>query len=139
MKKLAAAALWAAFLLPVLWGSAADAQVTVSTPNASTTGTTLNALAKLTGAPSTAVIAATTDTSGIEGIAISGAGTSGNALIARAGQASCIFDGATTAGDYVQISSTTGGDCHDAGSAYPSSGQVLGRVLSTNASGGTYA
>src|SRR5262249_2193195 len=54
-------------------------------------------------------------------------------------RASCVFDGATTAGDYVQISSTTGGDCHDAGSAYPSVGQVLGRVLSTNGAGGTYA
>jgi len=51
----------------------------------------------------------------------------------------CVFDGATTAGDYVQISSTVAGNCHDAGAAYPAGGQVLGRVLSTNASGGTYA
>lgn len=107
--------------------------------NASSTGTTVNKLAKLTGAPSTAVIAATTDTSGIIGIVVDGAGTSSNAQIAVKGQASCIFDGATTAGDYVQISGTTAGDCHDTGAAtYPASGQVLGRVLSTNASGGTY-
>src|SRR5439155_1177680 len=39
-----------------------------------------------------------------------------------------------------QISSTTAGDCHDAGSTFPTSGgQVLGRVLSTNGAGGTYA
>jgi fibronectin-binding autotransporter adhesin len=107
--------------------------------NASTTGTTQYTLAKLTGAPSTAVIASTSDTGGIIGIVAEGAGTSGNAKIAIAGQASCVFDGATTAGHYVQISGTTAGDCTDAGSTYPGSGQVLGRVLSTNSSGGTYA
>ena len=70
---------------------------------------------------------------------VSASSTSGSAQIAISGKASCVFDGATTAGHYVQISSTSG-DCHDTGSAsYPSSGQVLGRVLSTNGSGGTYA
>ena len=73
--------------------------------NAGTTGTTANKLAKLTGAPSTAVITATTDTGGVIGIVVGNAGTTGNAQIATAGQASCVFDGtATTAGDYVQIS-----------------------------------
>ena len=105
--------------------------------NASSTGTTVNTLAKLTGAPSTGVIAATTDTSGVVGVVVSGAGTTGNAQIAVAGQASCIFDGATTAGDYVQTSSTTGGDCHDTGGTLPTSGQVLGRVLSTGSGGKT--
>lgn len=107
--------------------------------NAGTTGTTLNALAKLTGAPSTAVVTATTDTGGVVGVVVAGAGTIGNALIARSGQVSCVFDGATTAGDYVQISSTTAGNCHDAGASYPSSAQVIGRVLSTNGAAGTYA
>lgn len=106
--------------------------------NAGTTGTTVSTLTKVTGAPSTAVIAATTDTSGILGITVTGAGTAGNATIQNTGSVSCVFDGGTTAGDYVQISSTTGGDCHDAGSTLPSSGQILGRILSTNASGGTY-
>jgi len=107
--------------------------------NATTTGTTLNALAKLTGNPSKAVIATTSDTSGMMGIVVGGAGTTGNAQIAINGVASCIFDGATTAGDYVQISSTVGGDCHDAGASVPSSGQIIGMVLSTNAGSGTYA
>jgi hypothetical protein len=107
--------------------------------NDTTTGTTLNALAKLTGNPSKAVIGTTSDTSGMMGIVVGGAGTTGNAQIAINGVASCIFDGATTAGDYVQISSTTGGDCHDAGASIPSSGQIIGMVLSTNAAGGTYA
>lgn len=106
--------------------------------NASSTGTTLNKLAKLTGAPSTAVIAGTSDTSGIIGLVIAGAGTTGTAQIATSGLASCVFDGATTAGNYVQISSGTAGDCHDAGASLPASGQIIGRVLSTNGSGGTY-
>lgn len=106
--------------------------------NAGTTGTTVNKLAKLSGAPSTALITATTDTNGVLGVIIGGAGTTGNAQVAIGGQAACVFDGATTAGDYVQISSGTAGDCHDAGSSFPTSGQVLGRVLSTNGAGGTF-
>ena len=116
--------------------------------NAGTTGTTANSLAKLTGAPSTAVMAATTDTGGVLGVVngnsssnpglTCGAGTTGRACIVTRGPGTCNFDGGVTAGDYVQISSTTAGDCHDAGTTYPSSGQVLGRVLVTNASGGAY-
>jgi hypothetical protein len=112
--------------------------LSVELPNAGTTGTTLNKLAKLTGAPSTLVVAATTDTSGIVGIVIGNAGTAGSAQVAREGVAACIFDAATTAGDYVQISASIAGDCHDSGSTYPSTGQVLGRVLSTNGAGGTF-
>jgi hypothetical protein len=115
-----------------------DQAVVMELANAGTTGTTVNKLAKLTGAPSTAVIAATTDTSGIIGIVHAGAGTTGNAQITINGQESCVFDGATTAGNYVQISATVAGDCHDAGSTYPTSGQILGRVLSTNGAGGTF-
>jgi hypothetical protein len=98
---------------------------------------------KICRAPSTAVIAATTDTSGIVGITISGTtgtNTTGNAIIAIDGLVSCVFDGAMTGGDYVQISSSTAGNCHDTGSGtYPTSGwQVIGRVTSTNASTGTF-
>lgn len=120
--------------------SACTVQGTVLTiANASSTGTTLNTLTKLTGAPSTAVIAATTDTGGVVGICTTNCSTTGNATIAITGQVSCVFDGATTAGDYVQISSTVAGNCHDTGSGlYPIVGQVIGRVLSTNAASGTY-
>ena len=111
---------------------------TLTVANASTTGTTLDTLTKLTGAPSTAVIAATTDTGGVVGIVTAGAGTTGSATVQIAGSASCVFSGATTAGDYVGISSATAGDCVDAGAANPTSGQIIGRVLSTNASAGTY-
>jgi hypothetical protein len=107
--------------------------------NEGTTGTAVNKLAKVTGSPATAIIASVSDTNGVIGIVVDGAGTTGSAQIARGGQASCVFDSATTAGDYVQISSTTAGGCHDAGATYPGAGQVLGRVLSTNASAGIYA
>lgn len=85
-----------------------------------------------------AIIAANTDTA-ISGIAIGGAGTSGNVRIAFGGQAQCAFDNSVTEGDFVQISSD--GRCHDAGSAttYPTSGSaVMGRVTTTNGSAGTY-
>ena len=110
----------------------------VQVANAGVTGTTLFTLTKLTGAPSTAVIAASGDKSGIVGITVAGAGTAGIAQIQQSGLASCVFDGATTAGDYVQISATTTGDCHDAGATFPTVNQVIGRVLTTNGSNGTY-
>jgi hypothetical protein len=111
----------------------------VSYANESVTGTTINKLVKLTGAPSAAVLASTSDTSGIVGLCAGGCGATGTATIQYTGVASCVFTGATTAGDYVQIDTTTAGNCKDAGSAFPTTGQVLGRVTSTNASGGTYS
>lgn len=111
----------------------------ISIANAAAGGTILNTLAKLTGAPSTAVITQTTDVGGVIGVVTAGAGTTGNATIQTNGIASCIFDGATTAGDFVQISATVAGDCHDVGGGgYPSSGQAVGRVLTSNGVGGTY-
>ena len=112
--------------------------LTMIVPNAGATGTTVNRLAKLTGAPSTAVITATTDTENGVGIVVSGAGTTGSATIAIIGQVSCDFDGATTAGNYVIISATTAGKCHDGGSAFPNAQAAYGRVLSTNGASGTY-
>lgn len=108
--------------------------------NAGSTGTTVNKLAKLTGAPSTAVITGTSDTTGILGIVVAGAGTSGSSQIAVSGSALCVFDAATAAGDYVVNSTGTAGDCHDSGTAMsgtPPAGN-LGVVTSTNGSGGTY-
>jgi hypothetical protein len=103
--------------------------------NASSTGTTVNKLAKLTGAPSTAVIAATSDTTGEVGVVIGGAGTSSNAQIAVLGIASCIADNATTAGDYVIIGTGTAGDCRDGTSTKPTTGQILGVWLTTTSAG----
>jgi len=122
----------------VISSAASSGVPTIAVANAATTGTTAGKLTKITGAPSTAVTAATTDTGGVIGVTTAGAGTTGNATVQITGSVSCVFDGATTSNHYVQISSATAGDCHDAGASYPTSGQVLGRILSTNGSGGTY-
>lgn len=114
------------------------APATLSAYTNNATGTTVNLLAKLTGAPSTVTSAVIADTGGVIGICASGCGASGTAFITTVGQASCVFDGATTAGDYVQISPSINGNCRDAGSTFPNTGQVLGRVLSTNGASGTY-
>ena len=110
---------------------------TIATIPNSSTGTTINKLASLTGGK--AIITTAGATSGVIGIVIGGAGTAGSATIqTEASSVSCVFDGATTAGDYVQISASVNGDCTDAGATLPSSGQVLGTVLSTNGGGGNY-
>lgn len=119
-------------------GSGPASSTNISVTNEGVTGTTLNTLTKITGAPSTAIIAATTDTGGVVGITTSGAGTTSTASIQVSGLANCVFSGATTANHYVGISAATAGNCVDAGATYPTSGQVIGRVLTTNASGGTY-
>jgi hypothetical protein len=110
-------------------------------PNAASTGTTQNKLAKLTGA-GTVVIAGAGDTGGVIGICTgvtgtgaSACGTSGSSEIAIQGTFSCVFDGSTTANDYVTISASVAGDCHDFGATYPQGQQVLGRVLVTAAAG----
>jgi hypothetical protein len=121
---------------PDIEGSSANSiGITVANNGA---GTTLNTLTKLTSAPSQAVMTGTGDTGGIVGITTSGAGTTGSAVIAQVGLIACQFDGATTAGDYVQNSITVNGDCHDAGANYPGGGQVVGRVMSTNIGAGAY-
>ncbi len=105
--------------------------------NAGTTGTTVNALAKLNSSGA-AVIAATSDLDGMIGVVVGGAGTTGKAQIAVGGQAACTFDTApTTAGDFVTISTTTAGNCHDVGSTRSTSSQTIGQVLSTTAISGS--
>lgn len=107
-------------------------------PNEIGTGTCLNCVVKLSGSPGSVKRTDAGDTTGAVGIAVEGTGTSGDAKVVVAGKAWCVFDGATTAHNYVQISSTTAGACTDAGASFPASGQVLGRVLSTNGAAGTY-
>jgi hypothetical protein len=107
--------------------------------NDGATGTSLNFLAKYNGAtPACAVKAGTSDTDGVIGIVSNGSGTSGNAVITYRGYVPCSFDGSTVAGDFVVVSTTNSGDCHDAGATRPASAQALGRVESTNTGVGTY-
>ncbi len=88
-----------------------------------------NQLAILSGA--TLKVATTTTTSGVIGICVNNCTASAsNAQIASEGTVLCAFDSSgTTAGDYVQISTATTGDCHDTlSSTYPVNGsQVIGR------------
>ena len=104
--------------------------------NNPTTGTVFSSLAKIAPGPFYGVQTTTTaDTGGVLGICVANCTTAGNAEIAvMSNGIACNFDAApTVAGDYVTISSTNAGACHDAGAAYPST-QVLGRVLNTGTS-----
>jgi hypothetical protein len=102
--------------------------------NDGTTGTILNRLAKLS-VGGAAIITTAGDTEGALGIVVVGAGTAGQAQIAVAGAATCNFDSGTqTGGNYVTISATTAGQCHDAGPSLPMGTQVIGRVGFTSGS-----
>src|SRR5881296_125390 len=103
-------------------------------------GSTQYKIQKLTtvSSASRAIDATTSDTTGFVGIAQTTQSAGASVDVVLRGQSSCVFDGATTAGNYVQASSTTAGDCHDAGSTRPTTGQIVGRVLSTNGSAGTH-
>lgn len=132
-------------VLPTLASPSVNAVTMANTPgayfllaNAGSTGTITSSLVKLINAPSQAVATATTDTGGVVGICVLMCGTTLNADIQQSGSALCNFDGSTVAGDYVQISPSIAGDCRDAGATYPATGQVLGRVLTTNSGVGTY-
>ncbi len=105
--------------------------------NDSTTGTSLNFLAKYDSS-GCAVKSGTSDTDGLIGIVSNGSGTTGNAVITYRGYVPCSFDDATTAGDFVVASTTNPADCHDSGATRPAGVQVLGRVESTNGTSGTW-
>lgn len=106
------------------------------------TGTGTNLLAKLVGAPSLWQTATTADTAGVVmGICTFRCTTSSPTIISTITGtiAPCVFDGATTAGDWVIVSTTVNGNCHDAGATVPATTlTTVGRVLSTNAGAGTY-
>jgi hypothetical protein len=110
----------------------ASGTVAISDNNEGTTGTTLNELAKLANVGA-AIISAPGDTGGVLGIVVAGSGTTGQAQIAISGVASCDFDNlGQHAGDYVTISPTAAGKCHDAGAAFPTGTQVIGRAVFTS-------
>ena len=151
MKTKISAVLISALMFLFAGGSFVSAQVSptfhpstaplVSLPviaNATSTGTTLASLAKVTGV-NTAVIAGTSDNkSGVViGVVVAGAGTSGSATILQTGVASCNFDATSVVqNDFVTVSTATAGDCTDFGSTIPTDGsQVLGRVFGASGSG----
>jgi|HubBroStandDraft_6_1064221.scaffolds.fasta_scaffold121415_1 hypothetical protein len=111
-------------------------------PNNSSVATILGGLAYLTGSPSTASSPSSVlITTGAAGVVVANAGITGTAIIQQSGDVSCFFDNATTAGDYVIISSVDSSHCYDDSDvSFPTSNvplQVLGRVLATGSGGPT--
>jgi hypothetical protein len=101
-----------------------------SIKNDATTGTVLNELAKYN-PTDTASVTSAGDAGGAIGIVVANAGTAPavpSAFVTIFGEAHCLFDNTAVTADYFQISATAAGQCHDSGAAYPTSGQVLGRV-----------
>jgi hypothetical protein len=106
--------------------------------NDGATGTLLNGLVKFSAA-NTVIRSATTDTDGAIGICRATCGTAGTATVVYSGAALCVFDGATTIGDWAVISSMTAGNCHDTGStSRPTTAEGIGIVTTTNGGGGSY-
>jgi len=119
---------------PQLPTASTPGAITQAFTNDGTIGTSNALVAKLS-ANNTVIRTATTDTEAV-GIVVSGGGNSGSAQVAVAGSVSCTFDNTAAVGDYVQISTGTAGDCHDAGAALPTSGgTILGRVIDGGAAG----
>lgn len=116
------------------WGQAALGASGTNTirpaPNDTTTGTTINLLAKPTSTG--ALKAATTDTDKPLYIVVGGAGISGYAFLNESGIAQCVMDttAANVAGYLVTASTTTAGRCHVFGAptAPPSTGYVIGEM-----------
>lgn len=76
-----------------------------------------------------------TDTGNAVGIGVSG-GTN-TVTFAQGGKVTAIFDavfssGATSNGHFVQISLSQAGCCTTSGATYPTSGQVIGKILAAN-------
>jgi fibronectin-binding autotransporter adhesin len=110
----------------------------LTTANDTSTGTTVNLLAKLTSTG--AIKALTTDTNIAVFPTVSGAGTSGSAVLATGGQASCVMDATTsnTEGFYVIASTGTAGQCH-AQSGQPAGVYVIGNLVSNSTTSGSAA
>lgn len=107
--------------------------LSISAGNKPGVGTILNGLVKLTADnPSLGVCTSAGDTSGVIGIATTPTSTvAGNLIVLEAGLGQCLFDGVTTAGDYVGISPTTACECRDLGNTFPANQQVIGRVATS--------
>jgi hypothetical protein len=121
-----------------LRGQAVHQSIQEMYSNDRTVGTITHGLVSLA-SQGRVVLAPVTATDGVIGICHGGCGVDGSVQVTTAGIEGCFFDGATTVGDWVQISSSTASYCHDSGSAIrPTSGQVIGLVLSTNSSAGIY-
>ena len=119
---------------PSLGAGSVPSALIQSFTNDGSTGTTNALIAKLS-ANNTVVKVGTSDTEAV-GIVVSGGNTTGSSQVAVLGSAACMFDNTSTAGHYVQISTGTAGDCHDAGATLPTSGgTIIGKVIDGGAAG----
>jgi hypothetical protein len=92
----------------------------------------------MSGTTTQAQVTTTADNQGVTGCVQSGAGTSGSAFIATFGIATCFYDNVSTVtGDYVIPFTTSGGTLSDTGNTFPTSGEVMGKVLDTHAACGS--
>jgi len=128
--------------LPAGQASIGTQALYLSYSNSATVGTTAGHLVFLTTGGVRNILTTTVDD--ILGVCTTGivtgdaCGATGTADIAVIGRVACVFDGATTALDFVVASTTTAGDCHDAGTTIPTTSANLGTVISTNGGAGTY-
>jgi hypothetical protein len=106
----------------------------ITRPNSGSPGTVLNLLTKFD-TLGNAALSGTADIQGVVGVAVSGAGTTGNVTIATIGVANCIADNNATIGNYAGIGTGSPGRCRDLGAAYPKTGQVVGRWLTAPGTG----
>ena len=110
----------------------------VEVANSGSPGTTVNKLVKIPAGVASVLTTSAADVISAIGVVVGGAGTTGSAQIGVLGRFPCLFDNtATAAGDFITPSSVTAATCHDAGAAYPSTGEVMGQVLSTNGACGS--
>lgn len=100
-----------------------------------TTGTTINSLAKLT-TSGTCIITATTDTAPaiLIGVITAGAGKGGTQQVCFTGSCPLVMDGTATVGDCIIQSTTTAGQGHDTGST-TCTGAAFARVLNVGSAG----
>lgn len=114
--------------------------IAISLANANPgTSANLIAISTTSGGSPAVTTAATSTTQGVLGICINGCGNTGTATIQQSGLANCVFDGGVTLNDYVTLSTSVAGDCHDEGNAQTPGILTIGSVVNvTNASAGTY-
>lgn len=124
----------ALFLVLAAIGASAQPSITYRytkpLQNDTSTGTTQF---MLVGTNPNAVLYSHTATNGYTGVCVDNCGKSGVAVIAFAGIVQLTVDGTTTAGHYILRSSSTDGEGTDSGaSTYPTSGVVIGRVITAS-------
>ena len=73
----------------------------------------------------------------VRGIAALGAGTSGTVQIAIGGEYPWICDNQTVVNDWLVLSTTDAGECHDAGATEPTGVQNIAQVAGANTGSGT--